>query len=81
MHSSWAEAVTTFALEKVDFNGSPERGCSGDAEAIRRTSFIVLQTFQTRLYSAAVPPGKLDGSSGLEVVITPKSMAWRKPRS
>lgn len=51
MHSSLAEAVTIFALEKVNFNDSLERGCNGGGDVIRRTFFNVLQIFQNRLYS------------------------------
>lgn len=51
MHSSLTEAVTTFALEKVNFNDSLGRGCSGGGDVIRRTFFNVLQIFQSRLYS------------------------------
>lgn len=51
MHSSLTEAVTTFALEKVNFNGSLGRSCSGGGDVTRKTFFNVLQVFQNRLYS------------------------------
>lgn len=54
MYSKLTETVTTFALEKVNFNGSLGRGYSGGEDVIRRTSCNVLQMFQNRLYSVLV---------------------------
>lgn len=51
MHSSLAEAVATFALEKVNFKGSLGRGCNGGGDVIRRTFFNVLEIFFNGLYS------------------------------